>query len=507
MFGRMLVRGQPHRLARVNYPPRVFGFGASFVAALLLSYERDLAGWVIPIGALILLVYPHLAYLRACMAQDSKEVERENLLADAFLLGFWSATLGFHVWISFSLFVSSLLNNAVNWGGPGLVRAGLAFILGAAIFCGGSWLVVGTIPLHLGSSWWVNTYVVLVTTMYLFGIGLTFHDQNRKLAAAHGEIEQKNRVFRSLLDMGIVTFQAPDLGGLLDRSLDQFRRLYPDKQFGIVLLDPERSDVVRYASFHGLNADEQTDILARLRSSDLSDETFRILETTDDGEALCLFSMKRHLTLCEGFLLVKTRDTSARFLDVMRLFLDQLAAALENKLLTLKLKHTAETDAITNIYNRAYLDQALAQAVENKKTHESLDFAVVLVDLIGLKRVNDSLGHRAGDAVIRSAAECLRRVYRDSDVLARYGGDEFVVLCHGGGIRAGEHVRDRIRGHCDGKRTTLKDVQGESVTVELALSIGTAGSDEAPPERILELADERMYADKARWYAARAPET
>lgn len=95
--------------------------------------------------------------------------------------------------------------------------------------------------------------------------------------------------------------------------------------------------------------------------------------------------------------------------------------------------------------------------MRKKHRYSSLEFSVVLVDVVGLKQVNDRLGHQAGDALIINAAHCLRRICRESDVLGRYGGDEFLVLCRGSNGAEIHRLAQRIREHCDGVEIRVSD--------------------------------------------------
>jgi diguanylate cyclase (GGDEF)-like protein len=102
----------------------------------------------------------------------------------------------------------------------------------------------------------------------------------------------------------------------------------------------------------------------------------------------------------------------------------------ENALLIDRLTMLATIDPLTGIHNRRYALEEL-----EKSTHRSVrtrtPFGVVIFDLDGFKRVNDERGHPAGDAILRAAAEALRSVIRQGDVLGRYGGDEFILVAHG----------------------------------------------------------------------------
>lgn len=138
------------------------------------------------------------------------------------------------------------------------------------------------------------------------------------------------------------------------------------------------------------------------------------------------------------------------------------------------------TDELTGLYNRRGFfkraEQELAQLRDQKRTG-----MVLFLDLDGLKELNDTEGHDAGDALLVEAADLLRRLFREQDVLARIGGDEFAVFVPGWSDV--EQVVARLR----------------RVPGRVRLSIGAAVFDPAEPRSLYELlgrADTAMYDDK-----------
>lgn len=157
-----------------------------------------------------------------------------------------------------------------------------------------------------------------------------------------------------------------------------------------------------------------------------------------------------------------------------------------------KVVQMSQHDALTGLYNRAYFEETL-HVIGNRPDQP---FVVVSVDVDGLKKVNDTLGHAAGDALLQGAAEVLRSSFRTGDVVARTGGDEFVTLLPGQDEAAIPVVLQRVE-------KSLKDWNQAHPDINLQFSIGAAAA--LPPralEEVLKLADQRMYDNKAEHKAA-----
>lgn len=153
-------------------------------------------------------------------------------------------------------------------------------------------------------------------------------------------------------------------------------------------------------------------------------------------------------------------------------------------------------DDLTGLYNRRLLSHLFAHWwAELCSEHGRL--ALLILDLDGFKEVNDTLGHLAGDSVLRRTAEALRRTFRGSDVLVRYGGDEFVVLLPGAGQAEAATLGTRARDALSALLATLPPEDGAArLSVSFSLGAASYPEDGATGEEILARADERLYIEK-----------
>lgn len=152
----------------------------------------------------------------------------------------------------------------------------------------------------------------------------------------------------------------------------------------------------------------------------------------------------------------------------------------------------SKTDMLTGLGNRAAYNEDTDRYIEHGISD---DLTVVYLDVNGLKRVNDTLGHHAGDELISGAAECIRKVFERDGGCYRTGGDEFIVV--------GEFSEERFRERAGEFDRTVKEWKG-SWGQELRISYGGAAAREVPDRdlnRIVKLADKRLYDAKALYYS------
>lgn len=176
--------------------------------------------------------------------------------------------------------------------------------------------------------------------------------------------------------------------------------------------------------------------------------------------------------------------------ELLALMAGFIADALINASSHGALGHQALHDSLTGLPNRTLLVDRISQALLRARRHDE-GVAVFFLDLDGFKAVNDTLGHDAGDRVLVDLAERMRAILRSGETLARFGGDEFVLICEDVSESVVEAVRHRVIG-------VVGDIDKALGGVGLGVSIGAAWSADArrSPDDLLADADSAMFNEK-----------
>ena len=154
------------------------------------------------------------------------------------------------------------------------------------------------------------------------------------------------------------------------------------------------------------------------------------------------------------------------------------------------IKEMATTDFLTGLYNRRYFLE-MADKLYQNAIRKNIALSMAMIDVDHFKTVNDTYGHAAGDEVLRSLARLMKKSFRQSDLMARFGGEEFIVL-------AVDMEADRVGDLFDKFRQAFRDtiVDYEGQTISAAVSIGVTSNLGSDLGEMISRADDLLYQAK-----------
>ena len=155
--------------------------------------------------------------------------------------------------------------------------------------------------------------------------------------------------------------------------------------------------------------------------------------------------------------------------------------------------HFSKCDSLTGLYNRGYFEDSLSGEISRARRYDT-EFSILFLDLDDFKKINDTLGHLAGDYVLKKVANLIIKEKREEDVVARYGGEELVVILPETNkvntIIKAERIRKKIQ-------EMALDFDGNKIQVSVSGGIATFPQDALEANRLIQCADQALYRAKS----------
>lgn len=221
-------------------------------------------------------------------------------------------------------------------------------------------------------------------------------------------------------------------------------------------------------------------------------ETFRSVHSSAPETAVVVITAHED----ESLAITAVREGAQDYLnkmDVGRKTLKQaMGYAMERQRSQISIQKMAFTDDLTGLYNRRGFI-SLCQKYLKLSQRTRKEALLLFADLNGLKRINDNFGHQEGDRALVEIADLLRSTFRESDIIARIGGDEFTVLAAG----VSPEETDTLIGRLEARMELQKNKGGKGYTYSISVGFARYNPDQdCTVEELLSKADEAMYARK-----------
>jgi diguanylate cyclase (GGDEF)-like protein len=197
-----------------------------------------------------------------------------------------------------------------------------------------------------------------------------------------------------------------------------------------------------------------------------------------------------------GVLHVRSRDKvnlDEAKIQLAYTVVEQTGMALSNIKLREQLREQSIRDSLTGLFNRRYLEETLLQ-LDRRMARQRYPLGIIMIDIDYFKNFNDTHGHAAGDALLRTLGQFLQRRIRGEDIACRYGGEEFILIMPDASLESVQKRAEEIRK--EAKRIQVDVIGSSGVGVTLSLGVAVYPQHGYSIEEVLRAADSALYRAK-----------
>ncbi len=266
---------------------------------------------------------------------------------------------------------------------------------------------------------------------------------------------------------------------------------YPASEFDLAAFKARTIDTFYQVSGYNI-------LLERIALNRTDGPAILVSEAKKDKDVLNSFhaiglNMKNK---CLGLLAVshsRTEAFSHKDLKLLSMIADHSILAINNAALHKRIKKLSITDGLTGLYVYRHFQDRLDEEIRRAGRYQE-QLSMILMDIDGFKRVNDSFGHLAGDEVLKEISRILLKICREVDVVARYGGDEFAVILPQTGKEGSFYVAERIRKAIKGNN--FKSRAPEPINLTVSCGVASFGGSVKERDVLIKKADDALYQAK-----------
>lgn len=325
-------------------------------------------------------------------------------------------------------------------------------------------------------------------------------------------LERRAKELSTLRDLGAAVQETREGEGVFERILDSIAEVSDYETCTIFVLDRETGELtvratrgevvnpiddVAFAMGRGISAwvahEKRPIVVADLRS----DPRLRPL-LTEDIEARSFASIPllsgRRIVGVINISHTKPNRFTQRELEILGIIASQAAVSIEKSLAYENLELLAITDPLTRAYNRRYLELRLEEELARAKRY-GVPLSLMMLDIDRFKRVNDEFGHSVGDDALKELVDVVSGIVRETEIISRYGGEEFIVVLPQTGGEHGAAVAERARQTVE-EHLFCDESTPDGIRLTVSAGVAMYPSDAAAAKALIEAADLALYDAK-----------
>jgi len=243
----------------------------------------------------------------------------------------------------------------------------------------------------------------------------------------------------------------------------------------------------------GCRADRTSSTVDSCHYKDLCN---RVIAPMGEKNYICVpYTVSNEISLVLSIIVSNNEEAQEvhKQIPLIQDYIDAAKPEIVSKKMTQVLEMTARTDALTGLYNRKFLEENIAR-ISKEEQRLNISYGVLMADIDHFKMINDTYGHDVGDEALRVIAATLEENVRDSDLVIRYGGEEFIVLLYNCDVDYLETIANNIRISFSKKK--IKSSAGESFSKTISIGGAMYPSDSDSFWKVIKYADIAMYYAK-----------
>ncbi len=353
---------------------------------------------------------------------------------------------------------------------------------------------------------------LLVKTQELNEANQQIQRLNHVLVDTNKHLQKKVYDFHNLFEISVRVLRQLEFNQMVNQALINVLGIFTTRNAMLIMASREDNDVFEVVGAKGVSPDVVKDFKIFRHDKlvhylELIKQPFQIRDISREFQEIIPVLKKLEVEVVSplfqneeivGFLClgpnIRNEPYSEENLEMLAILTNMLSVALHNAKMYEHIKALSYTDGMTGLHNYRFFRLRLKEEVARAR-RDGTPVSLIILDVDHFKNYNDTLGHPAGDEVLRKVSSILRKSVRDNDIVARYGGEEFAIILPGTDEVGAYSLAERIRSKVEKSHFHNQEIQPLG-TITVSLGTATFPADAVTVEDLVITADRALYQAK-----------